>query len=475
MDWHRHLRFLSVRGACVGIGLGMAALTGAAGIVVGAVTGRPAFGALILCLSLLAGCAGLAWFWIILPYNRAERAIRAFLEEYTARPEEGQAAITPGTERLLEQAQKDSLTGLLNQSAARSRAAELIEGRRPEEIQALMILDLDNFKNVNDQYGHLCGDAVLTDLAACLKRQFRGSDVIGRIGGDEFAVFLSSLSQASDAGVKAGEILAAIAALPLEGAPDLQLSCSVGIALCPADGADYQRLYQCADLALYQAKSQGKACFAYYSQELKDGPGRSGRSRSAVSSPIDSDSVCDVTEQLARYAFRMLYDAGTTEAAIGQMLEVVGRAYDVSRVYIFENSADDTLCYNTFEWCGEGVSSERENLQGLSYQEDLGDYQSNFDANGIFYCRDISTLHPHLYAVLAPQGICSMLQCAILDDGRVKGYVGFDECRANRYWTQEQIESLTLVARVLSTFLMKQRLREHVQALEQRLAQEKEQ
>ncbi len=104
MDWHRHLRFLSVRGACVGIGLGMAALTGAAGIVVGAVTGRPAFGALILCLSLLAGCAGLAWFWIILPYNRAERAIRAFLEEYTARPEEGQAAITPGTERLLEQA-----------------------------------------------------------------------------------------------------------------------------------------------------------------------------------------------------------------------------------------------------------------------------------------------------------------------------------------------------------------------------------
>ena len=378
-------------------------------------------------------------------------------------------------QRLLEQAQKDSLTGLLNQSAARSRAAELIEGRRPEEIQALMILDLDNFKNVNDQYGHLCGDAVLTDLAACLKRQFRGSDVIGRIGGDEFAVFLSSLSQASDAGVKAGEILAAIAALPLEGAPDLQLSCSVGIALCPADGADYQRLYQCADLALYQAKSQGKACFAYYSQELEDGPGRSGRSRSAVSSPIDSDSVCDVTEQLARYAFRMLYDAGTAEAAIGQMLEVVGRAYDVSRVYIFENSADDTLCYNTFEWCGEGVSSERENLQGLSYQEDLGDYQSNFDANGIFYCRDISTLHPHLYAVLAPQGICSMLQCAILDDGRFKGYVGFDECRANRYWTQEQIESLTLVARVLSTFLVKQRLREHVQALEQRLAQEKEQ
>ncbi len=105
MDWHQRLRFLSARVAWVGAGFGAAALAGAAGIVVGAVTGRTAWGALLVCLALLAGCAGLAWFWIIVPYNHTERAIRAFLEEYTSHPsQEEQAAISPGTERLLEQA-----------------------------------------------------------------------------------------------------------------------------------------------------------------------------------------------------------------------------------------------------------------------------------------------------------------------------------------------------------------------------------
>ena len=91
MDWRRKARFLSVRSVYVGLGLGLAALTGAAGMVIGAVIGRPAFGALALCLILLVASALVSWFWIALPYYRFERAIRAFLEEY---PTNG----TPGGE-----------------------------------------------------------------------------------------------------------------------------------------------------------------------------------------------------------------------------------------------------------------------------------------------------------------------------------------------------------------------------------------
>lgn len=78
MDWRRKARFLSVRSVYVGLGLGLAALTGAAGMVIGAVIGRPAFGALALCLILLVASALVSWFWIALPYYRFERAIRAF-------------------------------------------------------------------------------------------------------------------------------------------------------------------------------------------------------------------------------------------------------------------------------------------------------------------------------------------------------------------------------------------------------------
>ena len=105
MGWLRHVRFLSVRGACVGLGLCGAAAAGAAGIILGAVTGRPAFGALALCLILLAVSVLAGWFWTVLPYYRFERTIRAFLEEYpTNGTQGGGAPISPGTERLLEQA-----------------------------------------------------------------------------------------------------------------------------------------------------------------------------------------------------------------------------------------------------------------------------------------------------------------------------------------------------------------------------------
>ena len=101
-----------------------------------------------------------------------------------------------------------------------------------------------------------------------------------------------------------------------------------------------------------------------------------------------------------------------------------------------------------------------ESLQNLSYEEELGDYQKNFDENGIFYCSDISETHPDVRAVLEPQGICSMLQCAMLDEGEFVGYVGFDECRENRVWSPKQIRSFKLTADVFSIFTIKLRLKQ---------------
>ena len=109
------------------------------------------------------------------------------------------------------------------------------------------------------------------------------------------------------------------------------------------------------------------------------------------------------------------------------ILEVVGRQFDVSRVYIFEDEEDEKYCRNTYEWCNEGVKPEIENLQHMPYANDLeGGYQSNFNESGVFYCRDIDGLTPQQRATLEPQGIKSLLQCAIYDKGQFKGFVGFD-------------------------------------------------
>lgn len=367
-------------------------------------------------------------------------------------------------EHLLERAQRDPLTNLYNKSAIRELSEQRMEQYNIGDAntnQALLIIDVDNFKSVNDTYGHLCGDSLLSDVAGALRSHFRASDLVGRIGGDEFLVYLPSIAGKKEATQKLQNLLALLRTLrPTKDAPPI--SCSIGAAFFPQKDADYFTMYKCADRALYQVKAHGKNHFAFYDVDDWKNESICAISSSAIGG-IDSElegAGDAVGDKLAQYTFRMLYNSIDINTAVEHLLEIVGRAYDVSRVYIFESSRDGTHCSNTFEWCNTGVPSEIDKLQSLSYAEDLGDYLSNFDEKWVFYCHDICKLHPDLYQVLKPQGIFSILQCAIMDDGVFKGYVGFDECRESRTWTKGQLSSLTLISNILSTFLLKFRLKE---------------
>ena len=365
-------------------------------------------------------------------------------------------------QQLIEQASRDALTGLLNRSTLQSRVeAHLAESAGPH---ALMIMDLDAFKAINDSFGHMCGDAILSDAAAALRRVFRRGDVLGRIGGDEFLIFLPNVGSRETVARKAAELLTAISGISVDATT--RLSCSVGVAMAPADASDYARLYQLADQVLYQVKKRGKGSYAF---------SRSGGvlqkklpAASAVNRTIDSE-MGDLDQFLSRYAMRMLYTSSDVHTSIRKMLEIAGRACDVSRAYIFENSPDGQFCRNTFEWCAEGVAPQIHTLQHCDYRE-MADYQRNFDENGIFSCRDIRDLPDRNYRDLAAQGIVSMLQCAIRDDGRMIGFVGFDECRVNRLWTEGQARALSLVASLLGSQLVKERLKERLAQSERALS-----
>ena len=366
------------------------------------------------------------------------------------------------TQELLEQAQIDALTGLYNKATVNALVEQQMSEKGFRGMQALLIIDVDYFKAVNDTYGHLCGDGVLSDVAAVLKAHIHSADVAGRIGGDEFLIYLPEVEGEGAVRRMVEDLLTALRRLtPEVGAPPI--SCSIGGALFPRDSIDYLALYQCADQALYYQKSSGRGCFSLYSPELKRAiPG--GEEHTAVGAIIGSDDGNARDEHMAQYAFRILYAARDIEAAMNRLLEIVGRSYGVGRVYIFESSRDGATCSNTFEWCGEGILPQKEKLQNLSYTEELDNYQQNFDSSGIFYCADARDTSPGLRAVLEPQGICSMLQCAMLDEGKFVGYVGFDECEHYRAWTASQVASFKLTADVLSTFLVKLRQRQRLQA-----------
>ena len=373
------------------------------------------------------------------------------------------------SQELMQKAERDALTKLYNKGTTESIIENYLSCCPENSLCALLIIDIDDFKIVNDTRGHLFGDAFLMEIAGKIQTLFWSGDVVGRIGGDEFIAFIRDIPDLRVATEKAQQVIENFHTLDMFNEDNTQTSCSIGIACCPDHARDFHKLYKCADYALYQAKRQGKNQYVVFDRELEDKALKNAAIGvySAVNERIDSDSEVipqTVNSQLVEYVFRILYKSIDIESAVQPILEIVGRQFDVSRVYIFENSEDDTHCANTFEWCNDGVAPEIQNLSHVSYETDLGgSYLDNFDENGVFYCRDIASLPKAQFEVLAPQGIKSMLQCAIRDNGRFKGYVGFDECRNNRFWTQEQIAALSFISEILSTFLLKKRAQDRVE------------
>ncbi len=164
----------------------------------------------------------------------------------------------------------DPLTDLPNRRLLQERLKHGIDVERRDGKQlALLMLDLDRFKAVNDSLGHLAGDELLQQVAARITSRLRDVDMVARLGGDEFIVLLEDIAHPEDAARVAEEIIAELSNLfcVAEG-EEVQIGASIGISLYPQHGDNPEILMDHADAALYQAKDAGRGCFAYFSEDL---------------------------------------------------------------------------------------------------------------------------------------------------------------------------------------------------------------
>lgn len=186
-------------------------------------------------------------------------------------------------ERLTKLAQQDALTGLYNKGATERLCSEYFRNEKGNRFGALLMIDVDNFKFINDNYGHQYGDNTLKEFSRILKELFQPEDVLGRIGGDEFIALAKNIQDRTQAGELAENILKAFGSVP-EG-PSRNFSGSVGIAFFPEDGADYAVLYHKADCALYAVKHSGKCGYKFYHDSMDT----TGEVLTSISSNIDFD------------------------------------------------------------------------------------------------------------------------------------------------------------------------------------------
>lgn len=355
-----------------------------------------------------------------------------------------------------EEAMRDSLTKTYNRAATERLICSYIEKNRG--MAAFMVADVDNFKGVNDTLGHFYGDAVLSELAFGLKRMLAGRGFVGRLGGDEFILFMKDISCREEAEEWAEKAVKVLKRAFSQSLSQYEVTGSIGISIFPQDGRTFRELLTKADDAMYFAKTHGKNQCAVYNQKIekerKELP-VGERQLNAEKSTIKS-----FRDHIVEYVFRIFYENKNVDKAVPVLLDLIGKIFDVSRVYILEISEDKRWVINTFEWCNEGVTACIDKISQWGYK-DMIPYTRTFDSQGIYECIDshaISCSSEKKW--FEERGTISLLQCRIDYEGHLAAAVGLEDCVRPRSYRSEAKETLALLAQTISLFLIRARQRE---------------
>lgn len=355
-------------------------------------------------------------------------------------------------------AERDPLTGLYNKEITGKLVDEHLMSDYGHGGSVLFMIDVDNFKSMNDNFSHVYGDAVLCELADKLRTIFRADDIVGRIGGDEFIAYMKNCTSPKKIKAKAEDILRKFH-ITYNGLEDegYTISGSVGISISPKDGRNFETLYRFADTALYQAKGSGKNTYKLYD-------GSDFRGYCADRTEIQTTGAVsqkNFRQNRIEYVFKILYQSDNSAEAIHSVLELVARHFSFARGYIFETSKDGKTTSNTFEWCAQEIAPQIDQLQHIPIAA-IETANSHFYKNGTFILRSLDNLQPVERTVLEPQGIKSMFQFGIFDKSQLLGFIGFDNCTNENIPNDTEVDEIATICNVLATFFVKQHIDEIV-------------
>lgn len=375
----------------------------------------------------------------ILQYDENGVAVEAF----------GKIIDIHAQKELENRSQTDTSTGCLRKEAFEMLSTTCLAAL-PECNHALFVIDIDNFKAINDNLGHYFGDMVLREVSDRLHALFRNSDYIGRIGGDEFMVFLREVSDIHLLEDKAKAIVEAMDITYHGTNSAYRISGSIGVSVYPQDGRRFADLYQHADTALYDVKHRGKNGYTLYHSALSKGTMENTTpfdvALRTLSQHFNPDFVAEV--------FNLLFESKDLTVSMQSVLQCVCTEFGASRCYVFERSKTNPHAYdNTYEWCAPGVMPEIDELQGLS-EELVEHFFDKANRSGVFYCNDLTTLNDDsAYQLMAEQGIQSFLHGYIYSGNQVSYVLGLDDCASARVWSPIEISTIMHVSKIIAQFL----------------------
>lgn len=352
--------------------------------------------------------------------------------------------------RLIDKAERDPLTRIYNKSTTKKLIKNYLRTDSKDTYDAFIIIDVDDFKNVNDTLGHLFGDSILVDLSQEMQDLFRSNDVVGRIGGDEFIVFLRGMKQKSHIEAKANDICK-IFDLLYSGEDGRKITGSLGIALFPQDGDTFDELYRKADLALYASKRAGKSCYTFYSAESEENSGASllprveqySRNKEFLCTNTDFDSY------IINSAFE-INDAGERTNELYDILYKAGKHFNMSRISVYEYN-ENQGCFEVKEQWNSKFGSNTSHLKFPCDEKEILSARAAFDDNNIFIADINKEKLLAIESFLREQDVKSCIACGRFADGKLRGFVCFEECVSPKLWSIEEAKTTIAITKLAFT------------------------
>ncbi|MCI9083111.1 MAG: diguanylate cyclase [Lachnospiraceae bacterium] len=346
---------------------------------------------------------------------------------------------------------QDDLTGLLNKSTTKSE----IEGFLKDNVRgnhALFLIDVDNFKMINDTLGHMFGDSVLINVAKKIQELFRATDVVGRIGGDEFMVFMK-YTDFYQAKQKAENICKSTKQVYHgRDGEEIQVSCSVGVAVYGTVKESYSSLFSKADMAMYQAKEAGKNQY-----RVAEGTDPLWKIRKASrievrSSQYKAGKMQDM--DFLSEAFSLLSHAKDLNDSLNILMERIGRQYDLGRVAVLECDKERKELIQTNCWTRENGILDRPEF--VDKYENWDGFLSGFDEWGLASiddCLGDQQVSEADREVFRERRMRAIVNCSFSYSELGEGFITFCDTEKPRNWTNFEKETFLELSKMLSVFV----------------------
>lgn len=361
---------------------------------------------------------------------------------------------------LIEKSMYDSMTKLYNRPTIKSRIEDFLD-KQKQGCHALLIIDIDNFKLVNDNLGHLFGDTVLTNFAEQLARIFdQEKDYIGRIGGDEFMAFLTDTNR-DEIERKAHKTCSVFDYLFSGTLNNIHVSTSVGISVSDVDGTDYLSLFQKADQALYFSKQSGKNQYNFFKEDFgKVLAASEDELMSRYRMETRERGNSQATKEMIEFSFHILTETSDLNAGIGLVIEALSKKLGVETAMLFED-----ICIEKKQKIELSFLWEKE--RGIIYNEETIEVKrkewmsitNRLKKGQFFEITDFEKQYgiTEFVDILRHTGVLSAILKGIVEDGELKGMMLFADHQKARKWSLDEKNMIQVTEKIIASYLLKMR------------------